>query len=449
MKRKEQELPEWAEKILSTKVPVFKPRPTSFLGKVQRTIFPVKQVEAEKEKREERIARGEIPAIAKFLPTETQVRVGAIGAIRPLQVVGKAINIRLDKLDTTDDALKLIDATAKQYKGTINEWRRETITHAETERLADQLGMSARDLLKFRKGQAFNAEQAFAARDILTTSAQETATLAKRATAENSDQALSTFRASLERHIAIQKSVSGITAEAGRALSQFKMVAKAGAPLDYQRTLKILGGREVNEEIARRLASIDPSDTLALARFIREVQKVSKKDQVYEIWVNSLLSSPTTHIVNNSSNALVRALRTAEKGVSAGIDVIRSKVTGTPRERFVGEVPADVYGAVHGVPEGIRKAIWAYQNELPGEGVKLEAVHPAAIKGLKGKIIRTPGRALTAEDQFFKTMNFQAQLHTLAYRDAAKAGLKGNAFWNRVAELQSSPTKEMVEKAGE
>ena len=45
-----------------------------------------------------------------------------------------------------------------------------------------------------------------------------------------------------------------------------------------------------------------------------------------------------------------------------------------------------------------------------------------AIGGTLGKIIRTPTRALTAADEFWKSINANAELHALAYRKAMQEG---------------------------
>ena len=94
-------------------------------------------------------------------------------------VVSKVGNIRVDKLDTPQDigqALKVADNVA----GGFDAGRRGKITHAETQALAQDLGMTADDLLARRKGQAFSAEEAYAARVILAKSGNELVNMAKR-----------------------------------------------------------------------------------------------------------------------------------------------------------------------------------------------------------------------------------------------------------------------------
>ena len=96
----------------------------------------------------------------------------------------------------------------------------------ETAKLASDLGMTVDDLLERRRGEAFN-EEALAARQILASSGEQLVTLARKAaTADASPADVLAFRRALSVHTSIQAQVSGMTAEAGRALQAFKIMAK-------------------------------------------------------------------------------------------------------------------------------------------------------------------------------------------------------------------------------
>ena len=50
--------------------------------------------------------------------------------------------------------------------------------------------------------------------------------------------------------------------------------------------------------------------------------------------------------------------------------------------------------------------------------MKVDSHVQEAIGGTLGKIVRLPTRALTAADEFWKSINASAELHALAYRKA-------------------------------
>ena len=254
----------------------------------------------------------------------------------------------------------------------------------------------------------------------------------------------------MEKHAAIQAEVSGVATEAGRALSAHRIQSAKDARVvkNYQKMLDVLGGRNNAEKLGRYFSTIDPNDQTAVNKFIMEMSEATTSEKVFEAWINGLLSGPQTHIVNMTSNALTFLSGIPERATGATLDLFRAGITRTPRERFYGEIPEHIYGAWHGMKEGITAGMKAFVTEIPTEdAMKLEIPRKMAIKGKKGRIIRLPGRSLMGEDEFFKAINYRAELHSLAFRQAAKEGLKGDARVKRIAEIVSKPSDELHEKS--
>lgn len=138
-------------------------------------------------------------------------------------------NIDLRKLSSPQDIGRALDFTERRVG--FDAATRGRVSQAETERLAAEMGMTPERLLARRKGQALNAEEALAARQILAKSGNELVNAARklRGLDNPSDEALADFRQKWLRHAAIQEQVAGATAEAGRALAQFKMLADSRA----------------------------------------------------------------------------------------------------------------------------------------------------------------------------------------------------------------------------
>jgi hypothetical protein len=382
----------------------------------------------------------------RLLEEPGEVPAGGLAADAPLpKIAGGDLSINLNRVGVDLPAKKLINDVAGERRATIQEARRGEITHDTTRELADKLGMTVNDLMNRRKGQAFNAEEALAARDILATSAQKVVDLRREAATNPTPENLATFRLGLEQHSLIQAEVSGATAEAGRALSSFniKSAEQARVAKDFSKMLEELGGDEVNREILSRLGKLDHSE-LSTNKFVREAVKATTKDKVFEIWVNSLLSGPATHAVNILSNTLTFLSGIPESTAGAAFDFVQSRVTGKPQERFFGEAPWKFVGAWPGMKEGVRKGIQAFLTETPTEGIsKLERQGKRSIEGPAGRVVRTPGNLLLAMDEFFKSVNFTSENHGLAYRKATQEGLKGDARMRRMQELIDRPTPDM------
>lgn len=367
-------------------------------------------------------------------------------------VVSKVGNVRVDKLESPQDigqALKIAENVAGGFDAT----RRGRISHAETQALAQDLGMTADDLLARRKGQAFSAEEAYAARAILAKSGNELVNIAKRIRSLGDDpgsEALMTFRKALVRHAAIQEQVSGMTAEAGRALSAFRMAANSrDIPGKVLEGLASAGGGAGRlKDAADRIIDLE-ADSSNLNRFIEKVSKPGFSERAQEIWYNYLLSGPQTHMVNMLSNTMTALGQIPEHAIAAGIGATRRALGREASDRVLfSELGARSLGLMQGTKEGIREFARAFRTGESSDFVtKMEQQTQKAVPGIKGEVLRVPTRLLTAEDELFKAIARRMELSGLAVRQAAKEGRTGQEAKDRVAELIANPTDDMMEKA--
>ena len=380
----------------------------------------------------------------------------------------KAININFSRLETSEDIKELIAKTAEIFEPGIQQARRGKVSNVETERLADEMGMTAGQLLKRTKGQAFNAHEAVAARKILLESGHTLMDLARKIT-EGQDDKLTrfAFQRQLSIHYAVQAQVSGMTAEAGRALQAFQVMAREsqGRMKQIDEVMQSLKGRITTEKMAQAITEIDSIQ--GLNQFAKKVRKANTFDMFMEAWINSLLSGPVTHAVNSTSNALVALWQVPERLVASGI----SKLTGS-QEIAAGEALEQAYGLIEGFKDGIKlfghslktgessdlftKIDIPRQGAITAENVKQTlwgraikaTIAPEAFEegGISAKAVnlmgagtRLPGRLLTAEDEFFKAVGYRMELRTQAFRQARAEGLKGDDAARRMQEIIADP----------
>jgi len=359
---------------------------------------------------------------------------------------GRAGNIDLDKLETRGDIRRALQNTESMFGG-FDAARRGKVSHAETAALADELGMRADDLLKRRQGQALNAEQALGARRILARSGDELVALAAKAKG-GSDADLATFQKAMLRHAAIQEQVSGATAEAGRALSQFKMAARSK---DHHESIMraivdSAGGRRTVEDVAGQILELQKVPG-ALNKFALDAVKPTWKDKAVELYYNSLLSSPATHAVNILSNAMTAVLSIPEEAAASALGLIR---LGSVDRVMASELGPRIVGLMQGAMEGLKAARLTFKTgRVPDHVTKVEAAMQEAIPGKLGHVLRTPTRALSAEDEFFKAVARRSELASLAVRKARGEGLQGEELTARIDELTRSPDAEMMDQAME
>ena len=436
---------------------------------------------------------------------------GSIGIRKPqniqesLQLVGgeaekkRLASINLDRVKAGEDVKSVISGVAEEFQEEFFKQTRGVISFDKATEMAKYVGLTADELVNLPKGTILNAETMEAARGILASSAEELSNAAKVVREGATPENMAKFQEVLNTHTDIQKAVTGVKAEIGRALgAQRKAVGatpeSAQRVQDFfelqQRMQRATGTRnsiDAVQEFAEKLAQVS-DDPAELSKLVAEMDKPSFLDKIIEFSVAAKLWTPTTHLVNGVSNSLASMMRPAEKTVAGGFDLINSALTGKKRERFIAEGMHDVVGSYSALTHGVGDALKEYINTLSfGEFFrKLEGSEGAVgdtIKALRredfaldeinkgkealpgktgaigtspgstgaarifGKGVRLPFRALQAGDVFFKRMNQSAALHSLAFRQAVEEGLTGEARVKRIADLIRMPTDKMAEAA--
>lgn len=374
----------------------------------------------------------------------------------------QAGSINLSKIESPEDVRRAIAETASRFPVRMDEARRGRISDDELRLLANQLGMTPEKLSKRLRGEAFNAEQAFAARSLLVDSAIDLVQKGK-AAASGADDALVAFRSAFARHVAIQEQIAGLTAEAGRSFRQFKLAAQKGSrQAQIKEVIEGWGGRDTIEQLAEMVGKIE--DQTQLNKFTREANKARTGDMLLEAWINSLLSGPATQAVNILSNSLVALWTLPEHMLAATIGATRGAT-----DRVYGrEVLGRAFGIVQGGKDGLRLAVKTFLTEEPSDMLsKIEARKYQAIPSLTlrrgkqpkmlgdipipftgeiqlgGKQVRIPGRALQAGDEFFKAIGYRMELNAQAMRSGLQKGLKGDDLAKHISEVLNDPPRDL------
>lgn len=146
----------------------------------------------------------------------------------------------------------------------------------------------------------------------------------------------------------------------------------------------------------------------------------SRGDQLYEFWINSILSGPATHVRNVVGNTLNTAYELGPKrAVEAAINV----AVRNPKGATFGEMR-----------EMWKHLDWKTAWDRAVEAFDLEVLNPSgkyndhagvAIGGKKGRIIRIPGRLLRAADEFCKGLIAPVEAAAYAYREGRAQKLSG------------------------
>ena len=165
-------------------------------------------------------------------------------------------------------------------------------------------------------------------------------------------------------------------------------------------------------------------------------------DLAMEQYINALLSSPVTHMVNIAGNASFQMLSLAERGLSGVIGTVRTlggRRGDVGDQRYIGEAAAEAHGLMMAQKDAfllmgktmatgessdfVTKIDLRTRRALGGTD-NLQDVASAINQGdffksfvdLMGISSRLPGRMLATEDEYFKVITQRRVLYREAYR---------------------------------
>ena len=396
----------------------------------------------------------------------------ATEGVKPEDVVGELgvprgtepgqVYINFARINAPEDVQTVIKDMADKFAPQIDVARRGVRTFAEIELDAQQV--NAWDVLVARrKGDPLNAEQSVAARQLWAASADKLSQVAKEASANPSEANLFAFRKMLATHYAIQNEVIAARTETARALASWRIPAGGSAERfrDISQALEANGGSEVTRDMADRVAKLANAGMYQeLDTFVQRGTWARTRDAMQEAWIMGLLSGPKTHIVNAMSNTAVVFMQMYERKAAE----IISSILGNSGGVQAGEAMTQWFGLTQSWKDGLRYAAKSAKTgevgfgmskvELPRTGsITSEAFNLSsgtwagrAVDGI-GNIVRIPGRALAASDEFFKTIGYRMELNAQALRQAAgevHAGvIPADGIKARVAELLENPPENL------
>jgi len=236
----------------------------------------------------------------------------------------------------------------------------------------------------------------------------------------------------------------GARAEAGRTLAEVKVLARVLQSGNSQLVRDAANGLRADaQRLADGFAKLPP-DPVERYRWLQAQAKPALTDRARSYYYANILSGIKTHernAIGNASNALVNL---AAQPFGAAADAIRSAVTGKPREVLFSELPPQAAGALVGIPQGIREALFTLKNgvtraQLSGAMSAAEAgkldLPSVEFAGGGANPFNWPARALDAADQAFRAVAKHQELYALAFRQAKREGLSGARLQDRIAQL--------------
>jgi hypothetical protein len=391
------------------------------------------------------------------------------------------------KLQTSDDIDDALNAASEHIETSNDPRVGARIGFEQIKSLARDLNLKPEELMSNPSGTPANAEQVTAARMMLQQSSENVLDLARKAVANPGDSTKADLAAAVAKHQEISGKVRSYAAEAGRALVSHKIgvadvpenkIAEALSKVPKEvldQATRIAGGLDPNDpnytvkanqvlKIADALQEVKP-ETLDLAakllskinpaepgyisktnKLIEEITPSTTADKLFEIYRNSLLSSPSTLIKKTASESAALMLEAATKGLTGALEQGKAKLEGRDPDAIAAESYWYAKGAVKAMANA--RAILSGEFDLanaPG----FEESFPRAVKGTVGQLVRLPAETLSRATNLVYALNYFGELESQAARIAKSEGLSGDEFRARQHYLVENPNEEMTQQANE
>lgn len=370
-----------------------------------------------------------------------------------------------DTMVTTDDVKAVIARQAQQNAAKITAARRDVITNEQLKGLAGDLDVSEdviKKVLERESGGVLNPETILSARQMLISSATRIKTLSSKiAKGEATDLDKVQFARQIQFHNEYQAQFMGARAEAGRSLNAFK-IPVGGDAMQIARISEILQGAGNIDAIARAVNKAD--SVVGVTKVVRPglFTRAHKAGQgfINHVFVNGILSSPVTHVVNTGGNVLFQAMNTAEVALAARL----GRFLPGAEHVEAGEALASLHGSLSATRDAWRLALKALKDgETLDDVVRYDANAPkGGITGqlpgldtpLLGRVVRgieagigVPTRLLGAEDDFFKMIAYRGYMERQTLKHVQEQIASGELAMANAAQaarqIMENPTPEI------
>jgi hypothetical protein len=382
----------------------------------------------------------QMPTTGKPSPTPTEKAAG---------VPETAFN--LDMIQDEDGVKQFIEATARAYGA-------DKIEKISYKQMAEQLstegydeGFIARIIDPLQATKA-SPQDAYKMQLALVDAGKRAFDLgeqvkAAKATGDLTPELTSAFMQAVSLEGTLVKAVRGRQADIARTLGIFSQARQSSAQRGQmlEAIMNEAGGIESVHDFASKYTALSSSSAranMSESGYGNTLKGTFNRltDMTMSTWINGLSSNPTTHAKNIAGNTFFGGLQIPERALASAIGKIRNFMFQGGEEAISGnEVYAQAMGFLQGIREGGEIAARAVKSNTPTDPFqKIEATRlnrqpfeadfgdsdtGKAVSGALnywGKFVTLPGRALMAEDEFFKAIGYRMELNALATRESEK-----------------------------
>jgi hypothetical protein len=411
-----------------------------------------------------KVEQSKVQSMTPEAVTAEKQRVLAAGetAAKPPQAA-----FNLPKMGTDDDIRATIAAIDN-----LDPAKPKTITFEEVKLKAQESGIGVQfidDL--FSKKLQVNPENTYKALNAVVWAGKRVDDLAKKvaegsATPSEMAEMMQTVHFS---HV-LQQEVKGYQTNVAQSLAVMRMPRDAAG--DIETILTAVGNQSDAAKFAQAYLTL--KDPRAKAELIKSMAEGNVWEKMFGVYINGLLSRPSTHIKNFLSSTVFIPYRMVERSGAAALGSFRQMLNFGSQDRYVmAETSAMLSSTGTAIRNGFQLAAEAWKTGVPKNWTdpakiarqqsRMElfnhrndgSLMSASIKALN-YATTLPGRSLLTADEFFKGINYTHELTAEATRmgvlkyeealDAGKSVIEAKAFADdAVDKFMSNPPDSLMQ----
>ena len=369
-------------------------------------------------------------------------------------VIGDPGVFNWSKMDSQAEVEQVWQGLVQEMKGTVGRWTKEgtyTLKDMHGDAVRQLSDMVDGDEQLFMRGLEISAQNAedqvtylLSGKMMAQSLAMEVDRLAK--AFEMGDDVKGEFLQRVTQLSELVSNLKDIQRGAARVTAAGRIkTADIGDPELLKKILEENGGEGGVGVLANRVRSMlgDPKGVIRVAS--HSESRLGRLARVAnEIYINSLLSAPTTHLVNASSNAVKMIVNPIEKIVGGammrdmdvtdeGMKQLLHLLTSIPQSLRFGY---KAFRQANNVLDPNVRQVEDFSHAISMEGKSWMAYSVNAI----GTIVRLPTRLLLTSDEVFKQMSYRSALRAKLETKALSV-IPGNTKADRVARAKWTEEK--------
>jgi len=380
----------------------------------------------------------QIAAFKKAMEADDEEAVGAV-----LKDFNES-KINWGAMEDGESIKRVMQITEDQFASIIDKAKGGVQTNKQTRILANLVNATGAEVNRLfrdvRDGNGF-AARFYSAQRVMLASAKEVQRLGKIVKRLQDEGIMSpkdeaAFLHQMNLHAAIQAEVKGTQTELSRAVQSMGMIKSEMAESfkEFGALKATLGTKTHTSKAFASFVDDMLEEGMGLGRLNEKARHSSSQrgmDIFAEYVINAMLSNPKTHIINVVSNALNTFMYTMDRTVSG-------LYLGARGDRAaLREAKLDMTHKLTSLGGAFKLARQAWKEGAPiaDKRQRIEVVNRRSIasdhEGLWGRavnwlgeMVRIPGHALIAGDEFFKHINRTAEMHVLSFRTADDEAIK-------------------------